>query len=89
MLPFFRHPDFRVEVTHNEFVEGLLFADDFSESSAADLPHFRLPGFCFLQGDYMVVEARCSFEKGVKIGVGGDCPGVVDAEHEAISMASR
>ncbi|VDM67339.1 unnamed protein product [Strongylus vulgaris] len=28
-----------------------------------------------LQGDYIVLNAPCSFEKGVKIGVGGDCPG--------------
>ncbi|VDM68542.1 unnamed protein product, partial [Strongylus vulgaris] len=29
------------------------------------------------------------FEKGVKIGFGGGCPGVTGAEHESISMASR
>ncbi|VDM75963.1 unnamed protein product [Strongylus vulgaris] len=28
----------------------------------------------------------CSFEKGVKIRVGGVCPGVAGAEHETISM---
>ncbi|VDM66520.1 unnamed protein product [Strongylus vulgaris] len=52
-------------------------------------PHVRLPGLCFLQGDYVVVDAPCTFEKGVEIGVGGNCPGVVGAEPETISMASR
>ncbi|VDM65366.1 unnamed protein product [Strongylus vulgaris] len=52
------------------------------------LPHVRHPGLCFLQGDYMIIDAPCS-EKGVKSGVGGDCPGVVGAEHETISMASH
>ncbi|VDM74697.1 unnamed protein product [Strongylus vulgaris] len=52
------------------------------------LPHVCLPGLCFLQGDYVAVDALCSFEKGVKIGFGGDCPGVAGAEHETISMTS-
>ncbi|VDM76626.1 unnamed protein product [Strongylus vulgaris] len=43
---------------------------------------------CFLQGDYVAVDALCNFEKGVKIGVGGGTPSVVGAEHEKISMAS-
>ncbi|VDM71847.1 unnamed protein product [Strongylus vulgaris] len=54
----------------------------------SQLPHIRLPGLCFLQGDYAAVDAPCSFEKGVKI-VGRDCPGVIDVENETISMASR
>ncbi|VDM84275.1 unnamed protein product [Strongylus vulgaris] len=37
--------------------------------------------------DYVVVDAPCCVEKGVKIGVDGGCPGVVCAEHETISMA--
>ncbi|VDM65689.1 unnamed protein product [Strongylus vulgaris] len=41
------------------------------------MPHVRLPGLCFLQGDYVIVDAPCSFEKDVKIGVGGGSPGVV------------
>ncbi|VDM65793.1 unnamed protein product [Strongylus vulgaris] len=53
------------------------------------VPYVRPPGLCFLQGDYVVIDAPCSFEKGVKIGIGGDCSGVVLAEHEIISMTSR
>ncbi|VDM84282.1 unnamed protein product [Strongylus vulgaris] len=33
------------------------------------------------------VDAPYTFEEGVKIGVGGDCPGVVGGERETISMA--
>ncbi|VDM79854.1 unnamed protein product [Strongylus vulgaris] len=32
---------------------------------------------------------RALSEKGVKFGVGGDCPDVAVAEHQTISMASR
>ncbi|VDM83692.1 unnamed protein product [Strongylus vulgaris] len=59
------------------------------ECAITQLPHVRLPGLCFLQVDYVVLDAPSSFEKCVKIGVGGDCPGVVGAEHETIFIASR
>ncbi|VDM80961.1 unnamed protein product [Strongylus vulgaris] len=60
-----------------------------NDECAITLPHDRLSGLCFLQGDYVVINAPCSFEKRVKIGVGGDCPDVLGAEHKTISMASR
>ncbi|VDM67648.1 unnamed protein product [Strongylus vulgaris] len=69
------------------FLDGN-FTNDECTITSSHLPHVRLPGLYFLQGDYVVVDAPCSFEKGVEIGVGGDCPGVVGAEHETISMAS-
>ena len=37
----------------------------------------------------MVLDVLCSVEKGVEVGVCGDCPGVVGAEHETVSMACR
>ncbi|VDM76730.1 unnamed protein product [Strongylus vulgaris] len=52
-----------------------------TDRAITQLPYVRLPGLCFLQGDY-VIDAPCSFEKAVKIGVGGDCLGVVGADFE-------
>ncbi|VDM76807.1 unnamed protein product [Strongylus vulgaris] len=61
-------------------VRNLFTTND--ECAIIRLPHVRLAGLCFLQGHYVVVDAPCSFEEDVKIGVGGDCSGVLDADHE-------
>ncbi|VDM68899.1 unnamed protein product, partial [Strongylus vulgaris] len=58
----------RTERMSPSLVMELSPTDD--ECAIIQLPHVRLPGLCFVQGDYVVVDAPYSFEKGVKIGVG-------------------
>ena len=59
------------------------------EGPIAQLSHVLLPGLRFLQGDDVLLDVPCSVEKSVKVGVCGDCSGVVSAEHEAVSTAGR
>ena len=59
------------------------------EGPITHLSHVLLPGLRFLQSDDVVLDVLCSVEKSVKVGVCGDCPGVVGAEHEEVSMACR
>ncbi|VDM80309.1 unnamed protein product [Strongylus vulgaris] len=61
----------------------------YDECAITHLPHVRLARFHFLQNDYVLFDAPCSFKKGMKIGVDGKCLGVVGVEHETFSMASR
>ena len=65
----------------------LLTTDD--ESPILHLSHVFFLGLGFLQGNHMEFDAPSSFEKSVKIGVAGDCSGVVGADHETVSMACR
>ena len=71
----------------NVLWRNLLTASD--KRPITHLSHVLLPELRFLQSDDVVVDVLCSVEKSVEVGVCGDCPGVVGAEHEAISMACR
>ena len=59
------------------------------ESPIFHLSHVFFLGFGFLQSDHMEFDAPCGVEKSVKIGVIGDCPSIVGAKHETVSMACR
>ena len=59
------------------------------ESSILHLSHVFFPSLGLLQGDDMEFDAPSGFEKSVKIGVAGDCSGIVGADQKTISMACR